>query len=159
MSYAVQFPKLIFNFFDCLNLKATPPIDTTGARYTRTQLHRSEGSTINPTVNTTTVKAYNLLPSSQKPSLESLVGVAELTAVSRTMSLNICFWLYSFCSKWKLVNFFLQDMCKELEGISAGRFERLAEVFKDIQPLNIIFNDQSFYQKRPTLLLFWFLQM
>ncbi|VDD92159.1 unnamed protein product [Enterobius vermicularis] len=110
---------------------ATPPIDTTGARYTRTQLHRSEGSTINPTVNTTTVKAYNLLPSSQKPSLESLVGVAELTA----------------------------DMCKELEGISAGRFERLAEVFKDIQPLNIIFNDQSFYQKRPTLLLFWFLQM
>uniref|UniRef100_A0A0N5ATL7 F-box domain-containing protein n=1 Tax=Syphacia muris TaxID=451379 RepID=A0A0N5ATL7_9BILA len=106
---------------------ATPPIDTTGTRYGRTQIHRSEGSTINPMISTTTVSAYNLLPSSQKASLESLDGVAELT----------------------------KEMCEELRGISAGRFERLAGVLKDIQPLNITFNDHSFYQKRPTLLLFW----
>lgn len=110
---------------------ATPPIDTTSSRYARVQTHRSEGSTINPMISTTTVSAYNLLPSSQKASMESLDGVAELT----------------------------KEMCDELKGISAGRFERLAEVFRHIQPLNIIFNDQSFYQKRPTLLLFWFLQM
>lgn len=46
----------------------------------------------------------------------------------------------------------------ELTELSAGRFERLAAQLRNVQPLHVVFNDHSFYQKRPTLLLFWFLK-
>ncbi|VDM91673.1 unnamed protein product [Litomosoides sigmodontis] len=46
----------------------------------------------------------------------------------------------------------------ELTKLSDGRFERLAEQLRQIHPLHLIFHDLSWYQKRSTLLLFWFLK-
>uniref|UniRef100_A0A1I8EXG6 Uncharacterized protein n=1 Tax=Wuchereria bancrofti TaxID=6293 RepID=A0A1I8EXG6_WUCBA len=75
---------------------------------------------------------YNLLPSSQKKS-QIIPNVASTAVLSESMS-------------------------AELTRLSDGRFERLAEQLHQIHPLHLIFHDLSWYQKRPTLLLFWFLK-
>ncbi|KAK6108255.1 F-box-like family protein [Brugia pahangi] len=75
---------------------------------------------------------YNLLPSSQKKS-QIIPSVASNAILSESMS-------------------------AELTRLSDGRFERLAEQLHQIHPLHLIFHDLSWYQKRPTLLLFWFLK-
>uniref|UniRef100_A0A915PRW7 F-box domain-containing protein n=1 Tax=Setaria digitata TaxID=48799 RepID=A0A915PRW7_9BILA len=75
---------------------------------------------------------YNLLPSSQKKS-------QIIPNVTSTALLN-------------------ENVSTELTKLSDGRFERLAEQLRQIHPLHLIFHDLSWYQKRPTLLLFWFLK-
>uniref|UniRef100_A0A183DNR1 F-box domain-containing protein n=1 Tax=Gongylonema pulchrum TaxID=637853 RepID=A0A183DNR1_9BILA len=92
---------------------------------------RSGGSTSGSLPSTGTMP-YNLLPSSQKKShSEPYAASAEL--------LNL-------------------GMNTELSKLSDGRFERLARQLRKICPLHLVLNDHSYYQKRPPLLLFWFLK-
>ncbi|VDN00982.1 unnamed protein product [Thelazia callipaeda] len=51
-----------------------------------------------------------------------------------------------------------EAVCAELTKLSDGCFERLVEQLRHIHPLHLVFNDHSYYEKRPTLLLFWFLK-
>lgn len=109
---------------------ATPPLQTTPSRHMGRSptSHRSGGSS--GSLGNPGLVPYNLLPSSQQASMESVCGPMDLN----------------------------EEMYAELSDLSAGRFERLAMQLRSIQPLHIVFNDHSFYQKRPTLLLFWFLK-
>ncbi|VDK65963.1 unnamed protein product [Onchocerca ochengi] len=75
---------------------------------------------------------YNLLPSSQKKA-QIIPNVTSTAVLSESVN-------------------------AELTRLSDGRFERLAEQLHQIHPLHLIFHDLSWYQKRPTLLLFWFLK-
>ncbi|KAL3984898.1 F-box-like family protein [Acanthocheilonema viteae] len=77
---------------------------------------------------------YNLLPSSQKKS-QNISNVTSTAILSE-----------------------FQNVSAELTKLSDGRFERLVEQLHQIHPLHLIFHDLSWYQKRPTLLLFWFLK-
>lgn len=108
----------------------TPTAQTTPSRQMghSPHSHRSGGSS--GSLSIPGVVPYNLLPSSQQASTESICGPVELT----------------------------EEMRMELTELSAGRFERLAAQLRNVQPLHVVFNDHSFYQKRPTLLLFWFLK-
>uniref|UniRef100_A0A915AGA9 F-box domain-containing protein n=1 Tax=Parascaris univalens TaxID=6257 RepID=A0A915AGA9_PARUN len=109
---------------------ATTPTQTTPSRQMgrSPHSHRSGGSS--GSLSIPGVVPYNLLPSSQQASTESICGPVELT----------------------------EEMRMELTELSGGRFERLAAQLRNVQPLHVVFNDHSFYQKRPTLLLFWFLK-
>ncbi|CAG9539909.1 unnamed protein product [Cercopithifilaria johnstoni] len=93
--------------------------------------HRSGGSSSGSFSYASSVP-YNLLPSSQKKS--QIVPNVSSTAVLS------------------------ENVNAELTKLSEGRFERLAEQLHQIHPLHLIFHDLSWYQKRPTLLLFWFLK-
>lgn len=107
---------------------ATPPLHTTPLRHS-SHSPRSGGSS--GSLGNAGVMPYNMLPSSQQASTESICGPVELN----------------------------DETCAEMIELSANRFERLAAQLSIIQPLHIVFNDHSYYQKRPTLLLFWFLKL
>ncbi|VDK54189.1 unnamed protein product [Anisakis simplex] len=89
--------------------------------------------TSSTSLNLSTLIPYHLLPSTQQS----------------TTTLN-------HCDAPLILN---EEMCFELSGMSGGRFERLAAQLRHIQPLHLVFNDHSFYQRRPTLLLFWFIKL
>ncbi|KHN73890.1 hypothetical protein Tcan_03016 [Toxocara canis] len=109
---------------------ATPPAQTTPSRQMgrSPHSHRSGGSS--GSLSIPGLVPYNMLPSSQQASTESICGPVELS----------------------------EEIRAELAELSGGRFERLAAQLRNVQPLHVVFNDHSFYQKRPTLLLFWFLK-
>ncbi|MFH4981591.1 hypothetical protein AB6A40_008300 [Gnathostoma spinigerum] len=108
----------------------TSSVHTTVSRYAGRTSHSHRTSGPSGSLGNQNAVPYNLLPSSQQASDENICVPPELD----------------------------EEICADLTELSSGRFERLADQLNNIQPLHIVFNDLSFYQKRPPLLLFWFLQ-
>ncbi|VDN55974.1 unnamed protein product [Dracunculus medinensis] len=90
-----------------------------------------------------------------------------LAQVNEDISWDYQFDLTSWSQKYEIIEvdtFFVfysayfQSMSEIFTRLSSGRFERLADKLRAIQPLHIVFNDLSSYERRPTMLLFWFLK-